>query len=315
MKALVVYNPSAGRGRGDAIAAAVERNLGGRGFDTERHATQGPNDAVEVARRCAAAADVIVAVGGDGTINEVVNGMAQGVADAAAAEGAGSTAAPAGSATAGGRRAALGIVPAGTVNVFALELGLPSQIERACEVIAHGKTRLLDLGRANERRFTLMVGAGVDALTIRDIDLRAKRRFKELAFVGTGIRSGLAADPPPFLVRAGGREYEATFFVAGNCHYYAAHLSMTPGADPTDGLLDLLIFTGTTRASLAVMWLELPAGLHVRNANVVCMRAERAEVLPLGDPETVWFQTDGEVAGHLPVQVEIDAHALEVLVP
>lgn len=295
MRTAVVYNPYAGSGRGETVAVAVARSLRSRAIDVELHPTQGPGDATALAQRCTPQNDVIVAVGGDGTVNEVVNGMAR------AAAGAGG--------------ATLGIVPAGTVNVLALELGLPFRLERACDVIARGRTRPLDLGKANGRRFTLMVGAGVDALTVRSIDLRAKRRFKELAFVGTGLKSGLATQPPRFLVRADGHEHVATFFVAGNCRYYAAHISVTPKADPADGLLDLLIFTGTTRSSLAVFWLGVPSGLHMHNAHVVYQRAERAELIPLEQGQTVWFQTDGESAGSLPATIGIDARALEVLVP
>jgi diacylglycerol kinase (ATP) len=201
------------------------------------------------------------------------------------------------------------------VNVLALELGLPFQVERACAVIAGGKTISLDMGRVNERRFLLMMGAGVDALTVRNIDLRAKRRFKELAFLTTGLKVGLADSPQAFLVRADGNEYRTTFFVAGNSRYYAGRLGVTPGADPTDGLLDLLLFTGTTRPSLAVFWMGVPSGLHLRNPNVVYVRTERAELAPIKDNDVVWYQTDGELAGRLPAVVEIDPHALDVLVP
>lgn len=298
MRAAVIYNPSAGRGRGGAIASTVERGLTKRGFEVALHATRRPKDAMAIARRLVLKADVVVAVGGDGTINEIANGMAA-----------------AGVTAAGGRKAQLGIVPAGTVNVLALELGLPFQLERACNVIAGGRTISLDLGKANGRGFVLMVGAGVDALTVRNIDLRTKRRYKELAFVGTGLKSGLAMQPPVFVTRVDGLEYETTFFVAGNSRYYAARLGMTPHADPTDGLLDLVLFTGTTRSSLAVFWLGVPSGLHLRNRNVTYLRAERAELIPVDDKEPVWFQTDGELAGRLPATVEIDAHALEVLVP
>ncbi len=206
-------------------------------------------------------------------------------------------------------------MPAGTVNVLALELGLPSQVERACNVIAGGKTISLDLGKINGRGFLLMTGAGVDALTVRNVDPRAKKLFKELAFVGTGLKSGLATHPPAFLARVEGQEYRTTFFVAGNCRYYAGHLGVTPAADPTDGLLDLLLFTGTTRSSLAVFWTEALSGLHLRNPNVIFVRARSAELIPIDDEEIVWFQTDGELAGRLPATVEIDPHALEVLVP
>jgi len=90
---------------------------------------------------------------------------------------------------------------------------------------------------------------------------------------------------------------------------------MTPQADPTDGMLDLLLFSGTTRSSLAVFWLGVPSGLHLRNPHVTYLRAEQAELVPLGEGGTVWFQTDGELAGRLPARLRIEAHALEVLVP
>jgi len=280
-----------------------------------------------IAGRVACEVDVVVAIGGDGTINEVVNGMAScdepecaaGATDQAAASGAsaepGATLQVSDVTTEVGRRAKLGIVPAGTVNVLALELGLPFQVERACKAIAEGKTVSLDVGRVNDRGFVLMTGAGIDALTVRNIDPRQKKRFKELAFVGTGLRFGLAADPPAFVVRTEGEEYTATYFVASNCRYFSGHLGVTPDADPTDGLLDLLIFTGTTRSSLAVFWLGVPSGLHLHSPNVKHLRATRAELIPLSDKETVYFQTDGELAGKLPATVKIDAHALEVVVP
>jgi len=260
----------------------------------ELHPTQAPSDASAIAKRFALDADTVIAVGGDGTINEVVNGLAS----------AGDTDA----------RATLGIIPAGTVNVLALELGIPFDTESACEVVAAGRTMSFDLGRVNDRRFTLMMGAGIDALTVRNIDLRAKKRFKELAFLGTGLKTGFLERPPVFLVRANGQDYRTTFFVAGNTRNYAGRFGMTPAADPTDGILDLLLFTGTTRSGLAVFWMGVPSGLHVRNPHVTYVRAVQAELTPLEGEETVWFQTDGELAGSLPATVTIDPGALRVLV-
>ncbi len=298
MKAAVIFNPSSGRRRGPLIASAVEQGLVQRGLEVTLHPTQGPRDATDIARSSALEADMVVAVGGDGTVNEVINGLA------AARE------------TPGGARAVLGIVPAGTVNVLALEQRLPFRVDQACAVIAAGKTTRLDLGRANDRRFVLMMGAGIDALTVRNIDPQTKKRLKELAFVGTGLKQGLAKEAPFFLVRANGREYPATFCVMSNCHYYAAHVSITPAACPTDGLLDLMIFTGTTRSSLAAFWLGVPSGLHNRNPHVIHVRAEKAQMMPFeGSDETIWLQTDGELAGELPVTVEIEPQALELLVP
>lgn len=299
MKAAVIFNPSSGRGRAGAIADAVERGLTKRGLECELHATRRPKEAIILAESFAPQADIMVAIGGDGTVNEVTNGMAR----------ARDKAAP------GVRQPLLGIVPAGTVNVLALELGLPFQVERACGIIAGGKTMSLDQGKVNGRRFMLMMGAGIDALTIRNIDPEAKRRFKELAFLGTGVKLGMSRRHPPFIVRANGEEYIATFFVAGNSRWYAGRFGVTPMADPTDGVLDLVLYTGLDRPGLAAFWLGVPTGLHLRGKKVLYLHAERVEVLPVSNDEPVWFQTDGELAGRLPATVEIEPHAIEVLVP
>lgn len=290
MKAAVIYNPYAGRSRGETIASAVEACLTGHGLDVELHATTESADATRIATDVSATSDVVVAVGGDGTVNEVVNGMGE-----------------------GGPR--LGIVPAGTVNVLSLELGLPFQVERACQVIAGGKTLSMDLGSANGRRFLLMMGAGIDALTIRKLDPRAKKRFHEWAFVSTGLREGFAKRPTAFIVRVNGEEHLVTFLVAGNSRYYGGRFGLTTDADPTDGLLDVLMFKGTSVASLGVFWLGVPTGLHLRNRDVTYVRAEGAEVLPLDEEHVVWYQTDGELAGTLPAKLGIHYHAIDVLVP
>jgi diacylglycerol kinase (ATP) len=299
MKAAVIFNPSSGRGRAGAIASAVERGLTKRGIECELHATRHPKEAIVLAERFAPSADIVVAIGGDGTVNEVTNGMAA----------ARDTAEP------GARQPLLGIVPAGTVNVLALELGLPFQVERACNVIAGAKTISLDLGKVNGRRFLLMMGAGIDALTVRNIDPQAKRRFRELAFVTKGMKLGFTQRHPVFMVRVSGMEYLSTFVVAGNSRYYGGRFGITSMADPTDGVLDLVIYTGLGRGGFAAFWLGVPSGLHLRSKNVVYLHAEKAEVIPLDEEEPVWFQTDGELAGRLPAIVEIDPHAIEVLVP
>ncbi|NLE44965.1 MAG: hypothetical protein GX620_09615, partial [Chloroflexi bacterium] len=195
------------------------------------------------------------------------------------------------------------------------EFGIPFQVERACNVIAGGKAISLDLGMVNGRRFLLMMGAGVDALTIRNIDPEAKKRFRKLAFVSTGLKVGFGARPSPFLVQANGREYRASFFVAGNSRYYAGRYGFTPKADPTDGLLDVILFTGMSRPGLATFWLQMPTGLHLQNTKTVYLYTEKAELYPLDRSRVVWFQTDGELAGRLPATVQVDPRAIEVLVP
>lgn len=301
MRASVIFNPTAGRDRGNAIAGQVQRNLTGQGMEVVLRGTHGPREAARLAEEVARDSDLVVAIGGDGTINEVTNGLASWAADE---RSRGHEVRP-----------KLGIVPAGTVNVLALDLGIPFQARKACDVIAAGKTMSLDVGNVNGHRFLLMMGAGIDALTIHNIDLRAKKRFRELAFVGTGVKAGLTEPLPQFLVRVEGREYLATFVVAGNTRYYGGRFGVTPKADPTDGLLDLMLFTGTKRSGLAVFWLEVPTSLHLQNPNVVYLKAKKAELVPLDEEQVVWFQTDGELAGRLPAHVEIEPQTLDLLVP
>ncbi len=299
MKTAVIFNPQSGRGRSGAIAHTVEKSLTKRGLEVELHATRRPKEAIGLAEQFAPEADIVVAIGGDGTINEVTNGLAR----------ARDKSAP------GTQQPRFGIVPAGTVNVLALELGIPFQVERACSVIAEGKTLSLDQGKVNGRRFMLMMGAGIDALTVRNLDLTAKRRFKELAFVTKGFSLGFAHKSPVFIVRVNGEEHLATFMVAGNSRWYVGRFGITPMADPTDGVLDLVLYTGLDRAGLAAFWLGVPSGLHLRAKKTLYLHAEQAEIFPVSNDEPVWFQTDGEVAGRLPAHLEVEPHAIEVLVP
>ncbi|MCX8033572.1 MAG: diacylglycerol kinase family lipid kinase [Thermoleophilia bacterium] len=285
----LIYNPSAGRGQAKNAALTAARYLANQGLQAELFPTFSPGHATAKAREVAFSNEVVVAVGGDGTVNEVANGLV-------------------------GTPAALGIIPAGTVNVTAQELGIPREVTLACRVLLQKKIAFLDLGQVNERVFLLMVGAGIDALTVKRIQPTAKRYLRELAFVATGFRNIVAKPPIPFLVRLQEREYQATFFVASNARRYAGSLTLTPSADPFDGLLDMLIFTGTTRPSLAVFWMRVPAGLHLRDPHVVCVRGKEAVLEPLYDNE-IWIQTDGELAGKIPATVRVRPCALPVVVP
>jgi len=172
LRAAVIFNSSAARA-GGATAEAVRDSLQARGLQVELHPTQSPGHATTLATDLAARSDVLVAVGGDGTINEVVNGLAQ----------AGDARTDAGRARASCR---LGIVR-GTVNVVALELKLPFRGRiQACSASSPPQDPPSRSGASQPQALRPDDRAGIDALTIRNIDLRAKRLATELAFVGTG---------------------------------------------------------------------------------------------------------------------------------
>jgi YegS/Rv2252/BmrU family lipid kinase len=285
----LVSNPTAGGGRHAGHGERAEECLRHRGLDVIVRATKAPGDATRAAAELAPQVEAVVAVGGDGTVNEVVNGLA-------------------------GTGIPLGIVPAGTVNVLALELCLPFDLAQACDVVAAGRTRLLDLGTVDGRGFLLMTGAGLDALTIRRLDPRAKRRFREAAFVWEGLRTFLEEDQPEFPLAVDGHELSARFAVVGNCRYYGGRFGVTTRADPADGLLDVLVFRGKGLLTNLSFWLGVPWGGHLRHPQVTYLRGQRVELGP-PDQGEVWFQTDGELAGRLPAVVTVRPAALKVFVP
>lgn len=289
MRMGLIYNPSAGGGKAAAAGASVQRCLEDRGIEVTVRTTNAPREALFIAEELAGHADAVVAVGGDGTVNEVVNGLA-------------------------GRDVPLGIVPAGTVNVLALELGLPFDVRRACDIIVEGRDTTLDLGRVDGRRFILMVGVGLDALTIRELDPRAKRRYRELAFVWTGVRSYIRHPPVEFSLLVDGARYTATYVVVGNCRYYGGRFGVTTRADPTDGVFDILLFKDRGFVPTAAFWAAMPLGLHLRHPDATYLRG-RHVILEGPSDGVVWFQTDGELAGRLPAVVDIEARALRVFVP
>ncbi|MEN9937391.1 MAG: hypothetical protein RLZZ387_3970, partial [Chloroflexota bacterium] len=159
-RALIVFNPMAGQAESfqqDLQAAAeIWRESG---WQVDLRPTEGPGDGTRIAREAAEEGyDVVVAAGGDGTINEVVNGLA-------------------------GTRAALAPLPVGTMNVWARELGLPLQPRATAEALLQARVRSIDLGRAGSRYFLLMAGVGFDAAVVGEVRSPEKRRLGILAYV------------------------------------------------------------------------------------------------------------------------------------
>ena len=294
MRAGLVFNSAAGGGR-RGTGEKVQRYLEEAGLTVEAAPTRGPGDAIQLTQDLADRVDVMVAAGGDGTVNEVINGLV-------------------------GSDVPLGLVPTGTVNVLALELGIPLDPVGAAEVVARGITRTLDLGLARQpetgdsRYFVLMAGVGIDALTIKELDVGLKNRFRRAAFVWTGVKAFLRNPSPLLQVEIGEKRHEANLVVAGNCRYYGGRFGITTRAVPNDGLLDVLMFEGRGFLRNAAFWLGTPLGLHVRHPGTSYVQERSLSIRADDANGPVWFHTDGELAGRLPVEIEIKENALRVLV-
>ena len=226
MRICVIFNPAA---RGNK-ARHFRRQLDAIGSQCALKATAAPGDA----RRLAAEAvgegyDMIVAAGGDGTVNEVLNGI--------------------GDAPDGFARARLGVLPLGTVNVFARELKIPLRLERAWEVLRRGNETKMDLPRVefsangrNERRyFVQLAGAGFDARAIELVDWQHKKKVGPLAYIVAGLKA-LRETKPKITAEADGEQFTGELVLIGNGKFYGGPFEIFPQADLRDGLLDDLRF-------------------------------------------------------------------------
>ena len=289
---MAIYNPTSGGGHFRRDLPLIVESLGALGFVVDEAPTERVGHATELAARAVeGGVDVVCAIGGDGTVNEVVNGMA-------------------------GSDVALAIIPTGTVNVMAIELGIPLDPPDACRLAAHGHVIEVDLGLAGERYFALMAGAGVDAAVISSLNPTFKKALKEAAFAIQGLATYLTGDSPLIRVETEEECIDGYFVVLGNAANYGGNFGVTPLADMRDGLLDVCVLTDKSFFEFAGYWL---AALSARPCSTprcatFAPEAARLTVAP-GETGEVLVQTDGEPAGKLPIDCRIVPGALRVIVP
>jgi diacylglycerol kinase (ATP) len=294
-QAVLISNPHAGRG-GARRAREVERFcelLKKRDVMLEVLNTRGPGDAEHLARKAVqeGAREVIVS-GGDGTINETLQGLI-------------------------GTEARLGIWPSGTANVLARELGLPFNLERLAEIIARGRSQRIFLGCAlkeltGERRyFCLMAGIGLDASIVRAIRPRMKRRIGKGAFWYTGLGHLAHWQPVHFTVEVEGQIYPATFAAIGKAAHYGGDLSITPHARLDQPEFEICIINSHSRLRyLHLLSHAMRSGMKNSNNGARLIRTTCARAV---GPTSV--QVDGELLGDLPMSFEIAPHSIEIITP
>jgi diacylglycerol kinase (ATP) len=286
-----IYNPASGGGAFKRDHPLIIESLRALGLRVAERPTEGPLHAMELAREAVAEEfDIVCAIGGDGTVNEVINGVA--CSDVP-----------------------LAIVPTGTVNVLALELGIPFDPPDACRLVASGAVSWIDLGLAGDRYFSLMAGVGMDAAVVAGMNPTLKRTLREAAFVVQGLATYLRTEEPLLRVETAEFGVEGYFAVFGNSSNYAGIFGITPLADMRDGLLDVCVLTDKSFLSTAWYWLAALINSHTSHPAVQYFRTEKALVSVADSNDEVLVQTDGEVAGRLPMECRIVPHALRVIVP
>ena len=291
MKVLVIGNPAAGSGRGRERTARLVRALEARGHAVELFATRAPGDARRRVAECEGTVDRIVAAGGDGTLNEVVNGLAD--------------------------PSATPIAPLalGTANMLASALGVPRDPDALATVVERGVVRRIDLGQLGATRFLGVVGVGFDALVTEEV--RATRRGP-LGYAGYTLpilRALRRYQPPQLAVRLdGGDPIACGFAIVGNLPNYGGLFAVTPEARTDSGHLDLCLFrNGTIAGLVSIVW---PAwrGTLAKRDDVVVTTATRIAIESAG-VHPVSVQVDGDAWGATPIEISVAPRVVPMLVP
>jgi diacylglycerol kinase (ATP) len=297
--ALLIFNPTAGRARAlhTGPLERARKVLARQGIETDLAPTDGPGSGPEIARRAVREQrQMVIVCGGDGTLNEVVNGLA-------------------------GSAIPLALLPAGTANVFAKELGLPWNVESAASLIARSRLRRIGLGHVaaadlgeEGRYFLSLAGAGPDGAMVRAVSQKLKDRTGTIAFWLEGFRQLAIYRFPWFRVRHTGGSSEATLMVVGRTKHYGGPLQITTQADLYGNDFELMLCATDSRRKY-LSYIPLLLGGRLRRArNVRFLRATEIQCEPIG-AGPVWVQVDGEPAGRLPATFRIVPDYLTLAVP
>lgn len=283
-----IINPSAGRGKPERIVDAINRISADIEYDYNILGYKG--EGADIARKAADSYDVIVAVGGDGTVNEVLNAIA-------------------------GSQAIFGIIPAGTGNGFARAIGLPLRPEEACRVLIEGHTRELDLGKANDRFFLGTAGTGFDAVISRVAGEKFKwLRGMWLYFVA-GAQTFYEYTPQLLNVEIDSRIIQVTPLVVAiaNTRRYGGRALIAPDAEPDDGMFDVCVIKQMSAARIVWHLPKLFSGKHVKLDDVSIYRGKRVNIIA---PEPVPVHVDGEAIGSFSrIEFKLLHKAIKLIVP
>lgn len=301
MKPVLIVNPASAGGRTgrhfDAIARAVQGTLG----DFEARFTRATGDGTTLAREAVAAGRrLVVAVGGDGTASEVIDGLLH-----------------------GGYREQFGFIPRGTGGDLRRTLGLAENLQEAARALASDRTVVADLGRVafvghdgskHLRHFANVSGVGVSGLVVRKVNDGVKLPSGKLSFMLASARALLGWSDRPVRWRADGGPWQETRITAlsvCNGRYFGGGMMVAPEARMDDGLFEVVEWTGLGITDFVTKKSMLYDGTHVRLPNTRVVRARTVEVEPVGDTELL-LDVDGEGPGRAPARWDLLPKALRI---
>lgn len=290
---VVIGNPVAGGGALEKVRRAV-RLLNDRGCDVELLLTEKRGDAVSFARRAAARHSrdnplLVIAAGGDGTYNEVANGLVF-------------------------SEAPMAILPLGTTSVLAYELSIPHNLESALDIALTGTPVSVHLGRITlpgrsaSRYFLLMAGAGFDGEVVMRVNEKLKKLSGRGAYILSGLKVLLGYRPAPITVRNRDRSLLGYTAIVGKAACYGGKLQIAKDARLTDPHLYVFVTHKRGRLSLIRYVLGILRGVHLGFKDTAYFKTDRVEI-----DGTTPIQVDGDYVGHAPATIEIAADALRLV--
>lgn len=288
MKVTIIVNPISSRINYPDCVTRIERELNRNGHQVVIRPTSAPLEAIDLSRRAEGeGSELIISVGGDGTLNEVINGISRPITK-------------------------LGIIPTGLSNVLAMELGIPSHLDGAIRIISDGHTRMIDLGVVNGRLFSTMVSIGLDAEAVRVVNPGWKKFLGRYAYHLAGAKALISFRPSPFTLRTEeGQEISGQSVVISNASFYGGPHKINPYAQVDDGFLHCCLFENGTRRDYARYFMGVIRKKHHTFHDVHLLKTTGISINAPGMP----IQADGDYIGRTPARIRILPKRLTVCTP
>ncbi|MEH6940596.1 diacylglycerol kinase [Bacillus sp. JJ722] len=291
-RARLIYNPTSGREAIRKHLPDVLAKLEAAGYEASCHATTCEGDATKAARIAIERKyDVVIAAGGDGTIYEVVNGLAD-------AE----------------HRPKLGIIPVGTTNDFARAIHVPRSVNAAVDIITAGNTMPIDVGKMNEKYFINIAGGGRLTELTYEVPSKLKTMLGQLAYYLKGIEMLPSLKATDVKIEYDGKlfEGEVMLFLVANTNSVGGFERLAPDASLNDGMFTLLILKKTNLAEFIRIASLALRGEHTKDPSVIYVKANRIKVTP---KEKMQLNLDGEYGGIAPAEFVNMYRHFDVFVP
>ncbi len=290
---LIVFNPVSGSGN-RRIVEAVQQALSNRGCDVSLYPTQSAGDATRYLAAYEGQLDVVAVAGGDGTVNEVVNGLRQ----------------------RDNQSYRLALIPTGTTNVLAAELGIGKAPQRIADIIVNGREKPIYLGDINGRRFVLMAGVGYDAWVVDNVDLALKKKVGKLAYVLSMLKQLRHFGKKTYQLNVDGESYQANSVVITNGRYYGGSFVISRQADLSKPTTQVLMISGNSPLKFIGILLGLPLGIMEKMPGMKSIAGRHIQIEQLNATEQREpVQADGDSLAELPLNLRMENSPVRLLVP